>query len=81
MVIWVAYAAVVAGLLAAGGLALERISKTVGWTRLGVVTPPDGFSPYPNPVFDGDQVSAVTRDELGIERVVRYRISVGDETQ
>ena len=50
-------------------------------TYLGVVAPPDGFSPYPNPVFDDDHVWAVTRDELGVERVVRYRISVGDETQ
>ena len=32
---------------------------------LGAVVPPDEFSPYPNPVFDGDHVWAVTRDELG----------------
>lgn len=49
-------------------------------TYLGVVVPPDGFSPYPNPVFDGDYVWAVSRDELGVQRVVRYRIAVGDET-
>ena len=49
-------------------------------TYLGVVVPPDGFSPYPNPVFDGDHMWAVTRDELGVERVVRYRIVVGDQT-
>ncbi|MDE2795252.1 MAG: 6-bladed beta-propeller [Gemmatimonadota bacterium] len=48
-------------------------------TYLGVVVPPDGFSPYPNPVFDGDHVWAVTRDDLGVQRVVRYRIAVGDE--
>ncbi len=50
-------------------------------TYLGVVIPPDGFSPYPNPVFNGNHVWAVTRDELGMERVVRYRIVVGDEKQ
>ena len=41
---------------------------------LGVVVPPDEFTPYVEPVFDGDQVWAVTRDELGVERVVRFRI-------
>ena len=34
---------------------------------------PDGFKAYPAPVFDGDRVWAVTRDELGVQRVVRYR--------
>ena len=43
-------------------------------TYLGVVAPPDDFTPFVNPVFDGDHVWAVTRDELGVERVVRYRI-------
>ena len=46
-------------------------------TYLGVVAPPDEFSPYVNPVFDGDYVWAVTRDELGVQRVVRFRIVVG----
>lgn len=45
-------------------------------TYLGVVVPPAGFSRF-KPVFDGDHVWAVTRDELGIERVVRFRIEVG----
>ena len=44
---------------------------------LGVVVPPEDFWPYTNPVFDGDHVWAVTRDELGVQRVVRYRIVVG----
>ncbi|MCE2397967.1 MAG: 6-bladed beta-propeller [Gemmatimonadetes bacterium] len=44
---------------------------------LGAVVPPDEFSPYPNPVFDGDHVWGVTRDELGVQRVVRFRIVVG----
>ena len=46
-------------------------------TYLGVVAPPDEFWPYVVPVFDGDLVWGVTRDELGVERVVRYRIEVG----
>ncbi len=46
-------------------------------TYLGVVAPPDDFTPFVNPVFDGDNVWAVTRDGLGVERVVRYRIVVG----
>ena len=47
-------------------------------TYLGVVAPPDEFSRYPDPVFDGDHVWAVARGELGVERVVRYRIEVDD---
>ena len=47
-------------------------------TYLGVVVPPDDFSASPDPVFDGDHVWAVARDELGVERVIRYRIEVGD---
>ena len=46
-------------------------------TYLGVVAPPDAFSGGPDPVFDGVHVWAVTRDELGVERVVRFRIEVG----
>ena len=47
-------------------------------TYLGAVAPPDGFEYNKAPVFDGDHVWAVTQDELGVERVVRYRIEVGD---
>lgn len=46
-------------------------------TYLGAVLAPDEFSTHPAPVFDGDHVWAVTTDELGVERVVRYRIVVG----
>ena len=46
-------------------------------TYLGVVAPPDEFMPFAQPVFDGDHVWAVTRDELGVQRVVRFRIEVG----
>lgn len=46
-------------------------------TYLGAVNPPEGFADYPQPVFDGDYVWAVTRDALDVERVVRFRIEVG----
>ena len=45
-------------------------------TFLGTVQAPEGFSALPVPVFGGDHVWAVSRDELGVERVVRYRILV-----
>lgn len=45
-------------------------------TYLGAVNPPEDFSPNPFPVFDGDDVWAVSRDDLGIQRVVRYRITL-----
>ena len=44
---------------------------------LGAVSAPAGFAASPDPVFDGDHVWAVTRDDLGVERVVRFRIVVG----
>ena len=50
-------------------------------TYLGVVVPPDDFDHLPIPVFDGDHVWAVTTDELGVERVVRYRIAVVEPEQ
>lgn len=43
-------------------------------TYLGRVDAPDDFSPYPAPIFDGDRVWAVTRDELGVQRAVRFRL-------
>ncbi len=43
-------------------------------TYLGRVRTPMGFSTYPWPKFDGDHVWAITRDELGVQKVVRYRI-------
>ena len=45
-------------------------------TYLGAVVPPEGFADHPEPVFDGDDVWAITRDALGVERVVRFRIEV-----
>ena len=45
-------------------------------TYLGAVNPPEGFADYPQPVFDGDDVWAVTRDALDIERVVRFRLEL-----
>ena len=47
-------------------------------TYFGRVHAPDGFSAYPTPVIDGDYVWAVTRDELGVQRVVRFRVQVGE---
>ena len=45
-------------------------------TYLGVVVPPVDFEAFPRPVFDGDLVWAVTEDDLGVERVVRFRITI-----
>ena len=47
---------------------------------LGAVNPPEGFSSTrPAPVFGGDHVWAVTSDDLGVQRVVRYRIEINSE--
>jgi hypothetical protein len=48
---------------------------------LGRVEAPADFSAYPTPVFDGDHVWAVTRDELGVQRVVRFRLTRDDGGQ
>ena len=48
---------------------------------LGRVEAPADFSAYPTPVFDGDHVWAVTRDELGVQRVVRFRLTRDDSGQ
>ena len=51
-------------------------------TYLGRVATEMGFSMYPTPVFDAQYVWATTQDELGVQRVVRFRVSVpGGETQ
>ncbi len=47
-------------------------------TYLGTVDPPDGYASRPTPVFDGDLVWAASRDELGVPRLVRFRIEVGE---
>jgi hypothetical protein len=44
-------------------------------TYLGVVHTPRGFSINPAPVFHGDHVWAVERDDLDVPYVVRYRIT------
>ncbi|MXW56777.1 MAG: hypothetical protein F4Z59_09040 [Gemmatimonadales bacterium] len=49
-------------------------------TYLGAVNPPEDFSSSPSPVFDGNDVWAVSRDDLGIQRVVRYRITLTPDT-
>jgi len=43
-------------------------------TYLGALAAPDDLLATPEPIFDGDHAWAVTRDELGVQRVVRYRI-------
>jgi hypothetical protein len=51
-------------------------------TYFGRVHAPDGMSAYPTPVIDGDYMWAVTRDELGVQRVVRFKVEMGQaETQ
>ena len=44
---------------------------------LGAVDAPAGFQIYPTPVFRGDRVWAVVEDELGVERVVGFRVTGG----
>jgi hypothetical protein len=48
-------------------------------TYLGEVSAPEGFSIYPTPIFDGDLVWAVTRDELDVQRIVRFRVRRSSE--
>ena len=43
-------------------------------TYLGAVDAPEDMAQHPPPVFGTDHVWAVARDELRVERVVRYRI-------
>jgi hypothetical protein len=43
---------------------------------LGAVRAPEDFSPYPSPIFTRDRVLATTRDELDVQRVVLYRVSL-----
>jgi hypothetical protein len=44
---------------------------------LGQVYGPMGLGLF---VFDGDQVWAVSRDHLGVQRVVRFRIAAADQS-
>ncbi len=41
---------------------------------LGQVSAPEGFSLYPRPVFRGDTVWAVVRDEYDVQRLHRFRM-------
>jgi 6-bladed beta-propeller len=49
-------------------------------TYLGQVATPDDFRPDPQPVFGPDWVVATTRDELGVQRIVRFRIDISPES-
>ncbi|HUG40319.1 MAG TPA: hypothetical protein VMM12_07535 [Longimicrobiales bacterium] len=44
-------------------------------TYLGEVGAPRGFSMSPAPVFDGDRVWAVVRDELDVQYLTRFRVT------
>lgn len=46
---------------------------------LGHVKVPEGFATYPAPVARGDNVWAAVEDDLGVQRVVRFRIRRGDQ--
>jgi hypothetical protein len=43
-------------------------------TFLGRVKAPDEFTTFPTPVFDGERVWGVTRDDLGVQRIVRLQV-------
>jgi hypothetical protein len=43
-------------------------------TYLGRVRTPDGFSISPDPIFRGDLVWAIRRDELDVPQIVRFRM-------
>jgi hypothetical protein len=45
---------------------------------LGRVEAPDELPTYPRPIFRGDHVWSVVRDELGVQSVVRYCIEAGE---
>jgi hypothetical protein len=45
-------------------------------TYFGRAHAPDGFITHPTPVIIGDNVWAVTEDEMGVQRVVRFRIEL-----
>jgi hypothetical protein len=49
-------------------------------TYLGRVTAPVEMSLYPEPVFDGNRVWAVIRDELDVQYVTRLRVEL-DQTE
>lgn len=46
----------------------------VGGEYLGRVSAPEGFALYPRPVFRGDTVWGVVRDEFDVQRLHRFRV-------
>lgn len=42
---------------------------------LGRVEVPEGFQVSPEPVFNGESVWAVSEDDLGVQRVARFRLA------
>jgi len=47
-------------------------------TFLGTVRAPDNLQQNPRPVLRGDHVWGIAADEFGTQRIVRYRIEVGE---
>ncbi|MGD2121793.1 MAG: 6-bladed beta-propeller [Gemmatimonadota bacterium] len=45
-------------------------------TYLGAVRAPDGFGRNPHPIFTRDWVLAVVRDELDVQKVVRFKVDL-----
>lgn len=50
-------------------------------TYLGLVHAPRGFSLWPSPVFDGDHVWAIVRDELDVQYLTRFRVATGSPAE
>lgn len=46
-------------------------------TYLGRVVAPAGFSLWPTPVFNGDRVWAIVRDDLDVQYITRFRVDRG----
>ena len=44
-------------------------------TYLGHVRAPEGFGIWPVPIMEGDHVWAVTTDDLGVDRIARFRLA------
>ena len=47
---------------------------------LGAVKTPEGFSPYPAPIFSRSEVLATVRDEYDVQSVVRFRVERADSS-
>ena len=50
-------------------------------TYLGAARGPQGISRYSQPIFTRDWVLAIVRDELDVQRIVRYRVELPGDRQ